>query len=71
MTHDMTAAALGAEYRYSKSLEYALERIAIQLDKWAAESKAGGWSTHQVKPMQSLASEIRQSILLRKPESIR
>ena len=35
-----------------------LEAIAEQLDRWAAESKSGGWSTHQVKPMEAKASEI-------------
>ena len=37
-----------------------LSDIAKQLNKWAEESKKGGWSTHQVKPQQELASKIYQ-----------
>ena len=35
-----------------------LQEIANQLQIWAAESINGGWSTHQVKPMKDLASQI-------------
>jgi hypothetical protein len=34
--------------------------IADQLDRWAAEAHAGGWSTQHVGPMQSLANLIRR-----------
>jgi hypothetical protein len=45
-----------------------LRSIAKQLNQWADESKSGGWSTHQVKPMQEKAAEIYQ--LLDKVERI-
>jgi len=45
-----------------------LRSLAKQLNKWADESKSGGWSTHQVKPMQEKAAEIYQ--LLDKVERI-
>ncbi len=35
-----------------------LRPTAIQLERWAKESLSGGWSTHQVKPMQKKADEI-------------
>jgi len=40
-----------------KPEEY-LYKIAQQLDKWAIETKTGGWSTHQVAPMRKLSLEI-------------
>lgn len=36
-----------------------LEQITRQLEAWAEESRNGGWSTHQVGPMQKLAATIR------------
>lgn len=36
------------------------ERDANQLDDWAAESKRGGWSTHQVEPMRKKADQLRR-----------
>lgn len=35
-----------------------LARIAQRLREWAYESKAGHWSTHQVKDQLALASAI-------------
>ena len=35
-----------------------LREIAEQLEKWAGESKRGGWSTHQVIPQLLLAERI-------------
>lgn len=35
-----------------------LEQIAYQLERWADESRKGGWSTHQVEPMKNKATEI-------------
>ena len=35
-----------------------LRSIAKQLNLWAEQSRTGGWSTHQVKPMQDKAAEI-------------
>ncbi|MEW8048925.1 MAG: hypothetical protein AB2792_19900 [Candidatus Thiodiazotropha sp.] len=32
--------------------------IAEQLNRWADESRTGGWSTHQVKPQRELAEKI-------------
>lgn len=32
--------------------------MAKQLDIWAEESKSGGWSIHQVKPMKELSEKI-------------
>lgn len=36
-----------------------LEALALQMDRWAAESVAGSWSTHQVEPMRREAHRIR------------
>jgi hypothetical protein len=33
---------------------------ADQLDRWANESRSGGWSTHQVDPMRRKADELRR-----------
>ena len=35
-----------------------LREIAEQLEKWAGESKSGGWSTHQVAPQLLLSERI-------------
>ena len=35
-----------------------LLKIATKLERWAAESLAGGWSTHQVVPQRKLSGEI-------------
>lgn len=43
-----------------------LESIANQLDKWAYESRKGGWSTHQVEPQIKLANEIRRLVSTQK-----
>lgn len=43
-----------------KELETALIEQANQLDKWATESREGGWSTHQVDPMKKKADELRR-----------
>lgn len=32
------------------------------LERWAYESKYGGWSTHQVKPQLDRAAELKQLI---------
>lgn len=37
-------------------------KMAKQLNHWANESLDGGWSTHQVKPMQKKAIELYQLI---------
>lgn len=34
--------------------------MADQLDRWANESRSGGWSTHQVDPMRRKADELRR-----------
>lgn len=39
-----------------------LREIAEQLERWAEESKKGGWSTHQVEPMLQKAREIFELI---------
>jgi hypothetical protein len=39
-----------------------LNKIARQLEIWAEESRVGGWSTHQVKPMQKLSKEIYEHL---------
>jgi len=38
--------------------EQLLREIAEQLERWARESKSGGWSTHQVQPQRELADKI-------------
>lgn len=43
--------------------DMALMRIAKQLNEWADLSVIGGWSTHQVEPMRSLAANIRKSVV--------
>lgn len=42
-----------------RSLAIQLETLALRLERWAAESVAGGWSTHQVDPMRREAHDIR------------
>jgi hypothetical protein len=41
-----------------KELENILRDEVSQLRKWARESRSGGWSTHQVDPMNKRADEI-------------
>jgi hypothetical protein len=36
------------------------DRDASQLDAWATQSREGGWSTHQVDPMQGNADKLRR-----------
>jgi hypothetical protein len=45
-----------------QGLRALLQRIELQLEKWANESRTGGWSTHQVEPMRKLADEIRMAL---------
>lgn len=35
-----------------------LENEALQLERWARESRQDGWSTHQVEPMLKRAQEL-------------
>lgn len=37
-----------------------LNTVADQLDKWAEESRSGGWSTHQVEANIALANSCRR-----------
>lgn len=37
-----------------------LSAMADQLDRWAQESRTGGWSTHQVDPMIRKANDLRR-----------
>lgn len=37
-----------------------LEVIADRLDKWASDSRSGGWSTHQVDANISTANDCRR-----------
>lgn len=37
-----------------------LRNVAGRLNRWAEESKSGGWSTHQVGPQQELSAQIHQ-----------
>lgn len=41
-----------------------LEDVSNKLREWAMESVSGGWSTHQVEPMETKAREI-ESLLYR------
>lgn len=43
----------------NKILESQIKGVIEQLDKWQKESLTGGWSTHQVLPMQRLANRLR------------
>lgn len=43
-----------------RALRSTLNAEAALLDKWAADSVAGGWSTHQVEPMRRRADELRR-----------
>lgn len=36
---------------------------AAVCDKWASESRAGGWSTHQVDANRNLANDLRRAAL--------
>lgn len=40
------------------------EAIAEQLDTWAHQSRAGGWSTNQVDPMLKLSASLRRNSAL-------
>jgi hypothetical protein len=40
-----------------------LEQMRDQLIRWAAESKRGGWSTHQVEPMRKWAMDISEVLV--------
>jgi hypothetical protein len=40
-----------------------LRQEILQLDDWAKESLAGGWSTHQVKPMQERANQLARIVI--------
>lgn len=42
--------------------ENAFRHIAATLERWAAQSKAGGWSTHQIEPQRSLAKAIYEAL---------
>ena len=46
-----------------------LERVKRQLYRWADQSQTGGWSTHQVDPMRTLAAEIDRHICTTEPTS--
>lgn len=37
-----------------------LEDLANRLDRWADETRIGGWSTHQVKANQDAANDCRR-----------
>ena len=37
-----------------------LESLADRLDRWASESRYGGWSTHQVSANESAANDCRR-----------
>lgn len=43
-----------------------LDVISIQLFKWAAESRTGGYSTHQVAPQTKLGLQVTVSALAHK-----
>lgn len=43
-------------------LKNKLREVADQLEKWAAESRTGGWSTHQVEPMKKEAARIYEML---------
>lgn len=38
--------------------ELMLIELAEQLERWAKESRSGGWSTHQIEPMNNKAKDI-------------
>lgn len=67
---ETAAVMLGESYRYTAKQAAALQRIAGQLDKWADETREGGWSTHQLEPMRRLAQEIRGAVALGRPDEI-
>ena len=51
--------AMMAQFRPPETEERKMLReLAIQLEKWADESRIGGWSTRQVGPMIEKAREI-------------
>lgn len=46
-----------------KSLEHCaklFDTLAVKLDRWAAESRSGGWSTHQVDENRKTADDCRR-----------
>ena len=38
-----------------------ISREVSQLERWADESRRGGWSTHQVEPMLKRAQHLRET----------
>lgn len=44
-----------------------LDRLADRLDSWAAESRSGGWSTHQVAANLETANECRREAARLRP----
>ena len=41
-----------------------LMKAADTMDRWAHESRVGGWSTHQVEANKALAGDCRQQAAL-------
>ena len=51
----------------TEGLRGLLHVVARQLNRWADESRRGGWSTHQVDPQRALAEQIHQHLDILKP----
>lgn len=56
-------AKLDAAEADAARLREALLAAADTCDRWAYESRAGGWSTHQVTPNRNLANDLRRAAL--------
>jgi len=57
----LIAAAPALHARCDAAVTDLLDEAAL-LDEWAKASRDGGWSTHQVKPMQDRANELRRRV---------
>lgn len=61
-TCSLTLATFSANFTHMSASNKELLRLARKLEKWAKESRDGGWSTHQVEPMKEEAKKIRQFV---------
>lgn len=61
---DLVRRVLALQNREDRTIAFTLDtlrRWAGQVNAWAAQSRAGGWGTHQVKANLELAAEIHRA----------
>ena len=62
MYNENVTAALAERLGELKGALNLLEQCAETCEKWAAESRQGGWSTHQVDHQKKLAIYLREYV---------